>query len=102
MFVRSTRVNAVVSLLFVLSMGACGGGFGGCGACGSSGPLPPGGLPTTQTVEGGAQIRVTSSGFTKLESILPALANQVFGPGYCVPQQEFGFYTLGAFTGIRA
>src|SRR5512146_1851841 len=73
-FVRSTRFNSLISIAFVVSMGACGN-FGGCGACGATGPLPPGGLPGNQTIEGGAQVRVTPSGFTKLTSLLPGLIN---------------------------
>ena len=102
MFVRSIRLNVVVSLLFVLSLGACGG-FGGCGGCGG-GPLPAGGVPVTQTVEGGAQIRVTPSGFTKLKDIIPALANTALNGGFCRPASENGFYDpiFGTFTGLRA
>ena len=69
-FVRSTRLNLVLSVLFIFTMGACGD-LGGCGACGAVQPLPAGGLPASQTVEGGAQIRVTPAGFQKLTSILP-------------------------------
>ncbi len=102
MFLRSIRLNVVVSLLFVLLMGACSG-FGGCGGCGG-GPLPAGGVPVSQTVEGGAQIRVTPSGFTKLKDIVPALANTALNGGFCVAQQNFGFNDpiFGSFTGIRA
>ncbi len=82
MFVRQTRLNALVSLLFVFTMGACGN-LGGCGACGSSQPLPNGRLPTDQTVEGGAQIRVTPQGMQKLTSILPPVINQGLGNGFC-------------------
>ena len=32
--------------------------------------MPAGGLPKTQTVEGGGQIRVTRAGFTKLTQII--------------------------------
>jgi hypothetical protein len=74
-FVRSIRLNIVVSLLFVLLLGACGG-LGGCGGCGG-GPLPAGGVPVSQTVEGGAQNRITPSGFTKLKSIVPALVRSL-------------------------
>jgi MYXO-CTERM domain-containing protein len=87
-FGRSTRLNIIVSAIFVFAMGC--GDFGGCGACGSAGPLPPGGLPTDQTVEGGAQIRVTQAGFTKLTSILPGALNQQLADGFCVPRGSFG------------
>jgi len=98
-FVRSTRLNLVLSALFVVVMGACGN-VGGCGACGSVGPLPTGGLPKDQTIEGGAQIRVTPAGFTKLQSLLPALLNDQLSEGFCVPQGQVGSMgTLG--TGAR-
>src|SRR5512134_3180579 len=74
-FVHSTRINSVISLLFILAMGACGN-FGSCGACGATQPLPGGRLPVDQTVEGGAQIRVTPQGFQKLTAILPGVLNQ--------------------------
>ena len=96
----STRINRVLSVLFVVSMGACGN-FGSCGACGASAPLPAGGLPGSQTVEGGAQIRVTPQGFTKLTSVLPGLLNQGLANGTCVPQGQAGFSTFGAFTGLK-
>jgi MYXO-CTERM domain-containing protein len=83
-FSRSTRVNLILSALFILGMGACGTA-GGCGACSAVQPLPGGKLPADQTVEGGAQIRVTQQGFSKLTSILPGLLNQQLGAGFCVP-----------------
>ena len=89
MIALPTRINRILSVLFVVSMGACGN-FGSCGACGASAPLPPGGLPGSQTVEGGAQVRVTPQGLTKLTSVLPGLVNQGFVNGTCVPQGEVG------------
>jgi len=49
-------------------------------------------------------MRVTPSGFQKLAEIIPPLVNSAFGPGYCVPQQEFGFYDpiFNTFTGLAA
>ncbi len=85
MFVRSNRLNLVIGALFVVAMGACGN-LGGCGACSASQPLPEGKLPADQTVEGGAQIRVTPQGFQKLTSILPGVINSAFASGFCVPQ----------------
>jgi hypothetical protein len=82
-FIHSTRLNLIMSALFVLAMGACGG-VGGCGACSAVQPLPGGKLPADQTVEGGAQIRVTPQGFNKLTSILPSLLNQQLSNGFCV------------------
>ena len=100
MFVRSARLNQLLSVLFILAMGACGN-FGGCGACGSVGPLPADtpqtlkGLPRDQTIEGGAQIRVTPQGFQKLSAVLPALLNQSLSGGFCVPRGEVGKCTGG-------
>jgi hypothetical protein len=71
-------------VLFVLSMGACGN-LGGCGACGASQPLPGGILPPNQTIEGGAQVRVTPAGFNKLTSILPGVLSSAFGSGFTIP-----------------
>jgi len=53
-------------------------------------PLPGGALPADQTLEGGAQIRVTQSGFQKLTSIIPAIVNDQFAGGFCVPRGETG------------
>ena len=84
MFTRTARWNLVFSALFVFAMGACGSA-GGCGACAAVQPLPGGKLPADQTVEGGAQIRVTQQGFSKLTSILPGLINQQLTAGFCIP-----------------
>ncbi len=85
---RSTRFDLVLSALFIVGMGACGD-LGGCGACGSQ-PLPGGRLPADQTIEGGAQIRVTRQGFTKLTSILPGLLNDQLAAGFCLPEGSVG------------
>ncbi|HUS31424.1 MAG TPA: MYXO-CTERM sorting domain-containing protein [Kofleriaceae bacterium] len=82
-------MNHFASLLFIITMGACGN-LGSCGACGSTGPLPNGKLPTDQTVEGGAQVRVTPQGFSKLSSILPGLLNQQLSSGFCLPKGSAG------------
>jgi len=93
-------LNQALSVLFVLALGACGN-FGGCGGCSSVGPLPADtpqtlkGLPRDQTVEGGAQIRVTPAGFTKLTSVLPTVLNQQLSGGFCVPQGQVGSCTGG-------
>src|SRR5688572_7731950 len=81
-------------------MGACGN-FGSCGACGAVGALPADtpqtlkGVPRDQTVEGGAQIRVTPAGFQKLTAILPAVLNQSLSSGFCVPRGEVGNCSSG-------
>ncbi|NVB83584.1 MAG: hypothetical protein HOV81_34740 [Kofleriaceae bacterium] len=49
-------------------------------------PLPGGALPADQTIEGGAQIRVTNGGFTKLKNVVPGLINAQIGNGFCVAQ----------------
>ncbi len=88
MFARSNIINFVLSLLFIVSFGACGGA-GGCGGCASQ-PLPGGKLPADQTVEGGGQIRVTQAGFNKLQSIVPGLLNQGFANGFCIAPTDLG------------
>ena len=87
MFVRSRVLDYLLSALFVVSMGACSGN--GCG-CGAASPLPTGGLPGDQTIEGGAQIRVTPAGFNKLTAILPTAINSAIGGGICIPQGGIG------------
>src|SRR5262249_41681596 len=74
------------------------GNFGGCGACSATAPLPTGGLPASQTVEGGAQVRVTPAGFNKLTSILPGALNSALGGGFCVPEGSVG---SPSFTGAN-
>lgn len=73
--------------LFVLaSVAATGCGDLGCNMT----PLPAGGLPRDQTVEGGSQIRVTRSGFDKLTAVVPAAINDLAADGFCVPQGQWG------------
>jgi len=76
--------NLVLSAGFVLAMGACGSS-GGCGGCTPAQPLPGGQLPASQTVEGGAQIRVTPHGFSAITSILPGLLDTQLAGGFCLP-----------------
>lgn len=80
MFVRSHRLNSILSVLFVIGMGACSGSTGCC----TFGPLPGGKLPADQTVEGGGQVRLTQSGFDKVSSILPDYLNSSIAGGFCV------------------
>jgi hypothetical protein len=69
--------------LFALAAaGACSDSSG----CLATTPLPTGGLPASQTVEGGAQIRITRQGFLKLTSVVPDLVNEQIADGLCVPQ----------------
>ncbi len=94
MFVRSTKLDVLISALFVVTTSACSG-LTGCGACSASAPLPGGSLPSNQTIEGGAQIRVTPAGFTKLTSILPGVINNALGAGFCIPHGSVGTPTGG-------
>ena len=59
MFTKSTRLNAALSIALVFAFGACGN-TGGCAGCNVQ-PLPTGGLPADQTVEGGGQTQKTLS-----------------------------------------
>lgn len=73
-------------LFLIAAVGAAGCGDLGC----SLRPLPAGGVPRDQTVEGGGQIRVTRSGFEKLTSVVPAAINDLAAEGFCVPQGQWG------------
>jgi hypothetical protein len=79
-----TRWNLVLSALFVLAAGACGSA-GGCGACSTVQPLPGGKLPADQTVEGGAQLRVTPHGIATITTIVKPLLDQQLANGFCLP-----------------
>lgn len=87
-------------LVTMLLSGACGGG-GGCGGCGSTAPLPAGGLPADQTVEGGGQIRVTPSGMNKIQSLARDMVEEQLGEGFCVPPTELGNPSGFLGTGAR-
>jgi MYXO-CTERM domain-containing protein len=98
-FSRDSRINVLLSIVF-LTLSACGGLGSGCGC--SNQPLPPGGLPDDQTVEGGGQVRVTRAGFEKLTSIIPAVLNDSLGEGFCVGQGQVGTPSGGFLaTGAR-
>src|SRR6185312_8144344 len=88
MFARSRFFNYFLSGLFVFLMGA-GSCSSGCG-CGTSSPLPTGGLPGDQTIEGGAQVRVTPQGFTKLTNLLPEALGSALGGGTCIAEGSVG------------
>ena len=68
-----------LSIFALVAAGACSD-TSGCGTTPLPGPLPP-----DQTLEGGAQIRVTQQGFQKLTSVVPGLINDAIGNGLCVP-----------------
>jgi hypothetical protein len=98
-FSRDSRINLALSILF-LTLSACGGLGNGCGC--TSLPLPAGGLPKDQTVEGGGQIRVTRAGFQKLTQVLPGILNDSLGSGFCVGQGQVGTPSGGFLaTGAR-
>ena len=96
MFLRITRWQLILSVAFILAMGACGSA-GGCSACSTVAPLPGGALPVSQTVEGGAQIRVTRQGFSKVLGIVEPLLRQQLddSAGFCVPEGSIGTPTGG-------
>ncbi len=89
------------SLLFALCLCACTDI--GLGVPGTGTPLPPGGLPPAQTLEGGGQIQISAAGFAKVLSIAPAIVADEFSQGVCVGQQSLGatdacYTTQGACT----
>lgn len=49
-------------------------------------PLPGGALPGTQTVEGGAQIRLNKSGVDKLKSYGQSIISAQLANGFCLPE----------------
>jgi hypothetical protein len=53
-------------------------------------PLPAGGLPAPQTLEGGAQIRLSQAGFQKLTSVAPGLLNAAIDGTPCLPRGSVG------------
>ena len=75
------KTRSLVYSILVVAAGACSD-TSGC----NTQPLPGGALPADQTIEGGAQIRVTRQGFQKLTAVVPGLINQQIGNGLCVPQ----------------
>ena len=99
MFSRDRRLNFALSVLF-LTLSACGGFGNGCGC--TSQPLPAGGLPKDQTIEGGGQVRVTRAGFQKLTSVVPAIVNDSLASGFCVSPGSTGTPSGGfPATGAR-
>ena len=85
MFHRNRLINSIISFAFLVGMASCDLGSG-CGCAVQS--LPPGGLPADQTIEGGAQLRVTSSGFSKITSLIPAVVNDALAGGFCIPRDN--------------
>lgn len=86
---RAARLQLVRrSLLLALCLCACSDV--GLGVPGTGTPLPAGGLPPAQTLEGGAQIRLSAAGLVKVLSIAPAIVADEFSQGVCVGQQSLG------------
>lgn len=86
MITKSTRLNALVSVIFFSALAACGD-TGGCGCAGYQPVTQWNYVPVDQTVEGGGQVRVTQAGFQKLTSIVPGFLNDQLD-GFCLPQGE--------------
>ncbi len=88
-----SAIRPSISLWFafvaILLTGACSGDSG-CGGCGSTTPLPKGGLPADQTVEGGAQIRVTPAGMGKIQTLARTMVEEQLAEGFCIPPTEIG------------
>ncbi len=82
----SVQSSGWISIFALVAAGACSD-TSGC----NTAPLP-GPLPADQTLEGGAQIRVTQQGFQKLTSVVPGLLNSAISGGLCVPSGS----TVGA------
>jgi hypothetical protein len=81
-----TWTKVLGSIATIVAFGACD--IGGCGGCVS--PLPQGvSLPADQTVEGGAQIRITPTGFQTLTDIIPDAVNDALGDGFCIGRESF-------------
>ncbi|MBK9072818.1 MAG: hypothetical protein IPL79_17725 [Myxococcales bacterium] len=54
-------------------------------------PLPAGGIPKDQTIEGGAQVRVTNGGLGKIGQFGKQMINDQFGGGMCIPKMDTNF-----------
>jgi hypothetical protein len=83
--VRGDRDRLLLAGLALAIAAGCGGD--GCAGCDLA-PLPAGGLPADQTIEGGAQVRVAPSGFGKVEAIIGGIIDDALGAGICIPPGE--------------
>ncbi len=88
---RHRRTNILWAVV-IFALTACSGA-GSCGGCDME-PLPEGGLPGSQTIEGAAQVRVTPAGFEKVSELVPPVVNELFADGICIPRAAGSF--LGA------
>jgi MYXO-CTERM domain-containing protein len=57
------------------------------GACSLS-PLPEGGVPPEQTIEGGLQVQVLPGGFAKFTDIAGGMARELLDGGFCLPPRQ--------------
>jgi hypothetical protein len=73
----------------------------GLGVPGAGAPLPAGGLPASQTLEGGAQIRISQPGLVKLTSTVPGVLDDAIDRALCVAEGSVsgsGFTTDYCYT----
>ena len=82
---RPVRDWLVVLSLFLIMNGCAGNGCG----CNLE-ELPGGALPADQTLEGGAQMRVTPTGVEKIEQVADDVINDALADGMCVPEGSQG------------
>jgi hypothetical protein len=85
-------MRALVVATWVVSV-VFGGGCAG-GGCSCITPMPKP-IPSGQIIEGGAQVRVTPSGFQTLTSIVPAVLNRAVQNGFCIGEQHVGLSIAG-------
>ena len=82
---RPVRDWLLVLSLFLIMNGCAGNG---CGC--TFADLPGGALPADQTLEGGAQMRVTPTGMAKIETVATDVINDALADGMCVPEGSQG------------
>src|SRR5262245_62304645 len=92
-------VRALVVATWIVSV-VFGGGCAG-GGCSCIGALPKP-IPSGQIIEGGAQIRVTPSGFETLTSIVPGVLNRAVQNGFCIGEQHVGISIAGDLYACNA
>src|SRR5688572_22474228 len=83
--VRGRRDWLAIGALFAVMNGCAGDG---CGC--SLEELPGGKLPADQTIEGGAQMRVTATGLGKIEQLVDDVVNDALGEGMCLNEGDQG------------
>ncbi len=92
---RPRRYHLLLPL--TLALGCAGDG------CDQVAPLPSQGLPADQTIEGGAQVRLSAAGFGKLESLTETLMGDALAGGFCLPPVgALGVEFCGANSGSCA